>query len=304
MSVIVSIGMPVYNRPIEMIRALDSILNQSFTNFELIISNDNSPNAEIDLIIRRYADNDSRIIYYKQDISLRTVKNFYFVLKQAKGKYFMWLADDDWVDSNYIENCFNFLEINLEYSICEGNCIYHENGIEINSNTSRSYESANKLTRLFSYYYNVSLNGYLYGLIRKSCLDEIKFENEIGYDWEIVGSLFYQGKIMVLNTTSHYITKGGVSNQSNSLNSYFDKSNFISRNFIGLGSSLNCSLYIFKSKVYNLNIFSKILVSITIFLAAYLNTFKWDLLQLKRKAVIFLKINKNGVVFNSKKQVN
>ena len=104
MSVIVSIGMPVYNRPIEMIRALDSILNQSFTNFELIISNDNSPNAEIDSIIRRYADNDSRIIYYKQDLSLRTVKNFYFVLKQAKGKYFMWLADDDWVDSNYIEN--------------------------------------------------------------------------------------------------------------------------------------------------------------------------------------------------------
>ena len=81
MSELVSIAMPIYNRPIEMKRALDSILNQSYSNFELIISNDNSPNPEIDKIVREYAELDNRIKYFKQESSLRTVENYLFVLK-------------------------------------------------------------------------------------------------------------------------------------------------------------------------------------------------------------------------------
>jgi glycosyltransferase involved in cell wall biosynthesis len=209
--------MPIYNRPIEMIKALDSILCQSYSNFELIISNDNSPNPEIDNIVRKYELLDSRIKYYKQNTSLRTVENYQFVLKKASGKYFMWLADDDWLDLYFVENCLNFLENNSDYSICVGNCIYQDNGVVISTNTSRSYTNDSKWVRTISYYHQVSLNGYMYGLIRKSCLDQIEFENEIGFDWEIVGSLFYQGKIKVLNTTAHYITKGGVSNDISSL---------------------------------------------------------------------------------------
>jgi glycosyltransferase involved in cell wall biosynthesis len=127
MSILVSIGMPIYNRPVEMIRALDSILKQSYTNFELIISNDNSPNPEIDIISKNYSNVDNRIKYFKQDNSLMSVDNYAFVLKKATGKYFMWLADDDWIDSNYIDNCVLFLENNQDYSICEGKCIYQDN---------------------------------------------------------------------------------------------------------------------------------------------------------------------------------
>jgi len=302
MSVLVSIAMPIYNRPIEMIRALESILNQSYLNFELIISNDNSPNPEIDTIVKKYVALDSRIKYYKQNTSLRTVENYHFVLNKASGKYFMWLADDDWLDHNFVENCLTFLEKNSDYSVCVGNCIYQDNGVVISSNTSRSDTHESKWLRTIRYYNHVSLNGYMYGLIRKSCLDQIEFENEIGFDWEIVGSLFYQGKIMVLNTTSHYITKGGVSNELSSLTNQFKKNNIISRNFIGLGSSLNCSLYIFKSKVYKVNYIGKIILFLLIFIISYINIIGWDLLTLKRKLVKLLKINKNGVIFNIAKK--
>ena len=302
MSELVSIAMPIYNRPIEMKRALDSILNQSYSNFELIISNDNSPNPEIDKIVREYAELDNRIKYFKQEASLRTVENYLFVLKKSAGKYFMWLADDDWLDVNFVEDCFIFLENNIDYSICEGKCIYQDNGTVIHSNSSISYTSENKWIRAIGYYYNVTLNGYMYGLIRKSCLDQIEFKNEIGFDWEIVGSLFYQGKIKVLDTTSHYITKGGVSNDLSTLTSQFTKTNFLSKNLIGLASSLNCSSYIFKSKVYKLNIFSKSLLFILIFICSYINTIEWDLLHLKRKVVKLLKINKNGVIFKVDKK--
>jgi glycosyltransferase involved in cell wall biosynthesis len=297
MSVLVSIAMPIYNRPIEMIKALDSILCQSYSNFELIISNDNSPNPEIDNIVRKYELLDSRIKYYKQNTSLRTVENYQFVLKKASGKYFMWLADDDWLDLYFVENCLNFLENNSDYSICVGNCIYQDNGVVISTNTSRSYTNDSKWVRTISYYHQVSLNGYMYGLIRKSCLDQIEFENEIGFDWEVVGSLFYQGKIKVLNTTAHYITKGGVSNDISSLINQFKKNNLISRNFIGLGSSINCSFYIFKSKVYKVNLIAKIILSLLVFIISYINLIGWDLLNLKRKVVKLLKINKNGVIF-------
>lgn len=301
MNQLVSIGMPIYNRPIEMKRALDSILSQTYTNFELIISNDNSPNPEIDIIARNYSDVDNRIKYFKQEKSLKTVDNYSFVLKKASGKYFMWLADDDWIDSNFIQDCLEFLENNDDYSICEGKCIYQDNGVILHSNSSKSSFSNSSWYRIINYFFSVSLNGYMYGLIRKSCLDKIEFENEIGFDWQIAGSLFYQGKVKVLDTTAHYITKGGVSNQTSSLSSQFKKSTVISRNFIGLGSSLNCALYIFKSKVYKEGVLLKLLLTILIFSSSYINTLEWDLLYLKRKLVKVLKINKNGVIFNGKK---
>jgi glycosyltransferase domain-containing protein len=301
MSVLVSIAMPVYNRPIEMARALDSILNQSYSNFELIISNDNSPNPEIDSIITKYIQLDRRIRYFKQDSSLRTVENYQFVLKKATGKYFMWLADDDWLDKYFIEKCLDFLEKNSDYSICVGKCIYQDNGVVINSNTNKSCINSRKWARVMSFYYNVTLNGYMYGLLRKKCIDRVEFENEIGFDWEIVGSLFYQGKIMVLDTTKHYITKGGVSNEASTLSSQFKKNNLISRNFIGLGTSFNCSLYVFKSQVYSCNILSKTLLFIIIFVCTFVNTIGWDLLHLKRNIVKILKISKNGVIFNNDK---
>ena len=301
MDKLVTIGFPIFNRPIEMKRALDSLLSQSYSNIEIIISNDNSPNPEIDRIVCEYLNKDSRIKYFLQEKSLRTVENYFFVLQQGKGEYFMWLADDDWLDLSFIENCVSFLESNLDYSVCEGKCIYQDNGVVLHSNSSNSSTSNSRWVRSIKYYLKVSLNGYMYGLIRKSYLDKIEFENEIGFDWQIVGSLFYQGKVKVLDSTAHFLSKGGVSNQTSSLSSQFKKSNFITRNFIGLGSSLNCALYIFKSKVYKEILLYKLLLAILIFISSYMNTLRWDLLFLKRRLVKVLRINKNGVIFNINK---
>ena len=300
---LVTIAMPIYNRPIEMIKAIDSVLGQSYSNFELIISNDNSPNPEIDKIIKIYVEKDTRIKYFSQKSNLKTVANYNFVLNEAQGEYFMWLADDDWIDKDFVEKCFNFLENNLDFSICSGVCVYQDFGVVINRNTSISSTSSNKYLRSVGYYYNVSLNGYMYGLIRKNLLDQIDFFDEVGFDWEIVGSLFFMGKIKILETTSHYISKGGVSNHLSTLSNQFGKSNSIFKNFIGITTSLNCSNYILKSKSYNVNSLAKITLALIVFISSYINVIGWDLLKLKRKIVIFLRINKNGVIFNSDKNI-
>jgi glycosyltransferase involved in cell wall biosynthesis len=102
----VSIGMPVYNGA-EFIRAaLDSLLAQSFGDFELIIS-DNASTDETQTICETYARQDSRITYIRQPRNLGAVPNFLFVLRQARGRYFMWAAHDDIWAENWLETLVN-----------------------------------------------------------------------------------------------------------------------------------------------------------------------------------------------------
>ena len=99
----VSIGMPVYNGELFIREALDSLLAQTFTDFELIIS-DNCSTDGTEAICREYADKDSRIRYVRQAENRGATANFKFVLDEAVGEYFMWAAADDVWDKSWIES--------------------------------------------------------------------------------------------------------------------------------------------------------------------------------------------------------
>lgn len=90
----VSIGMPVYNGEKFIIEALDSILAQTFTDFELIIS-DNASTDGTEAICNDYATRDSRIRYFRQNENAGALFNFKFVLNEARGSFFKWAAVDD-----------------------------------------------------------------------------------------------------------------------------------------------------------------------------------------------------------------
>ena len=103
----VSIGMPVYNGEPFIREALDSLLAQTFTDFELIISDNGSTDAT-ETICKEYAAKDVRIRYVRQLENQGAVTNFLFVLNDAVGECFMWAAADDvwsadWLDALYGE---------------------------------------------------------------------------------------------------------------------------------------------------------------------------------------------------------
>ncbi|MCT7961885.1 glycosyltransferase [Laspinema sp. D1] len=100
--IILSIGMPVYNGVNFINKALDSLLDQTFTNFELIIS-DNASTDETETICGEYAKRDNRIRYIRQPENQGALANFQFVLNEAVGDYFMWAAADDVWDKKWIE---------------------------------------------------------------------------------------------------------------------------------------------------------------------------------------------------------
>lgn len=99
----VSIGMPVYNGERFIREAIDSLLAQTFTDFELIIS-DNASTDQTGTICQEYAKKDSRIRYVRQANNMGASANFKFVLDEAVGEYFMWAAADDLQKNTFIDS--------------------------------------------------------------------------------------------------------------------------------------------------------------------------------------------------------
>ncbi|MSP43449.1 MAG: glycosyltransferase family 2 protein [Alphaproteobacteria bacterium] len=98
---VISIGMPVYNGGAHLAEALESLLAQTFRNFEIILSDNCSTDATPG-IIADYAARDGRIHAVRQRENIGGLPNFRFVLEAANGEYFMWAAYDDWHDPNYL----------------------------------------------------------------------------------------------------------------------------------------------------------------------------------------------------------
>lgn len=98
---LVSIGLCVRNGHDYLRGALDSLLAQTYKNFELVIS-DNASTDGTQAICEEYAKKDSRIRYVRQKENIGSYGNYDFVRKQARGDYFMWAACDDFWDPRFI----------------------------------------------------------------------------------------------------------------------------------------------------------------------------------------------------------
>jgi glycosyltransferase involved in cell wall biosynthesis len=105
----VSIGMPVYNGAVYIREAIASLITQTYFDFELIIS-DNASGDETESICRSFAAADPRIRYIRQARNIGATANFEFVLREAKGRFFMWHASDDVSHPSRIGKCVEVLE--------------------------------------------------------------------------------------------------------------------------------------------------------------------------------------------------
>jgi len=104
-----TIGMPVYNGELFIKKAIKSILDQTFTDFELIISN-NSSTDSTEKICQDFIDKDNRIQIHTQKKNIGIHRNFNFLLSKAKGEYFAWAAVDDYLDNDFMEKNLKILE--------------------------------------------------------------------------------------------------------------------------------------------------------------------------------------------------
>lgn len=113
----VTVGLPVYNGEDYLAEAIESILAQTFRDFELVVS-DNASTDRTSEICRRYAQQDDRIRYHREETNLGGSWNFNRVVELARGEYFRWAAHDDTIRPSYLERCVGVLDADPSVVLC------------------------------------------------------------------------------------------------------------------------------------------------------------------------------------------
>ena len=115
----VSVVMAIYKEPVEWIRlSIDSILNQTFNDFELIIINDNPNRIENNEILNSYAQNDSRVVVISNENNIGLTRSLNKGIKISKGEYIARMDADDIACPQRFEKQIKFLDQNRHIGIC------------------------------------------------------------------------------------------------------------------------------------------------------------------------------------------
>ncbi len=105
----VSVGLPVYNGERYLEESIDSLLGQTYEDFELVIS-DNASTDRTAEICKRYARQDSRVRYIRQSQNIGLAPNHNFVFRQSRGEFFKWAASDDLYARDLLQRCVTALD--------------------------------------------------------------------------------------------------------------------------------------------------------------------------------------------------
>ena len=271
----VTIGIPAYNGAKTIEKAINSILAQTFKDFELIISDDASDD-ETGSICQRYALKDSRIFYVRQVQNIGEYSNSKFLLSKAKGKYFMWLANDDWLSPEFVEVNVSALERNIKFvASTSPNCF---EGEENNPKKHINFNIEGTLKERFVKFLQNAWYSHAiyYSLKRTKVLKSYKNLNSsyIAADWSLNLFLLSKGEI---NRTKEGLIVFGKFGISMSKNPWKDGRRKKIEFFIPLYEFTKYALVLMKNLNYHewLHVFIKLLkANIQAMLDSYKKTIK------------------------------
>ena len=132
MEKLISIILPTYNGAKYIRRAIESVISQTFSDWELLVIDDGSSDGT-ENILKEYINKDHRIIYLKNEINLGIQKTLNRGLKEAKEEYIARIDDDDeWVDEDKLKKQVEFLNNNLDYVLVgTGVIVINEDSVEL-----------------------------------------------------------------------------------------------------------------------------------------------------------------------------
>jgi glycosyltransferase involved in cell wall biosynthesis len=187
------------------------VLTQTHQDFELLIS-DNASEDDTEELCRKYVEHDSRVRYFRQPNNLGPIGNFNWLLAQPQTEFVLMLADDDWLDSDYIAHCLAIIERDQALSIVTGATRYFEGDappdLVLNTNLTESSGSR----RVLRYLRHSWSSAAFYGLLRTSAVkDALPIPNVMGADWIFVSALSFAGQVLTTTDTHLNRTRGGTS---------------------------------------------------------------------------------------------
>ena len=195
----VTVGIPAYNNEATLAATIESVLAQSFKDFELIISDD----CSIDdtwKICRKYSEIDDRIKIIRQTKNLYYL-NFLFLIHKSSARYFVWLAGDDLWSPNYLSSCLLVLDQRPDVVGCTSRCQFTSHGRLVSISDGGAASLQGSWEQNVGAYLRRPYNpDRLYAVFRIGALDAA-FPRKImhAYDWALCAATLKYGKHIVLD---------------------------------------------------------------------------------------------------------
>ena len=147
------------------------------------------------------------------------VSNFNDSIRLASGTYRMWLADDDWLDSNFISSGVSALMSNSNLVMVAGQCKVYRNDESIDIAREIHIENERPAHRVIKHYATVTDNSGFYGLYKAEVVTQVEMaEHMISTDWQFLAAVAFLGKISTINGT--YMHRDGDTGASGNLRAY------------------------------------------------------------------------------------
>lgn len=211
----VSIIVPIYNIKIKLLeKCIDSIINQSLKDIEIILLNDGSSMNEIDKLCKKYLSNDSRVIYInKCNEGCSKTRNL--GVKLAKSKYIIFIDADDYIEQNMVEKLYTQIE-KEKSDVCVCGYFLENNKILLREilpiKNIKDLESALKDGDIFGYPFNkiykkniILDNGILFP-------EDIHMSEDLVFNFKY---FYYCKKISIIDTALYHYLKSGTGASAN-----------------------------------------------------------------------------------------
>lgn len=218
----ISIGMFVYNGESSIREAIDSMLNQTFNDFELIIS-DNASTDNTEEVCREYEKIDSRIRYIRQPTNLGASVNFQIVFDESKGEYFMWAAHDDIKSPDFLELNLQFLQEHLDYVASTSPVRFIDDLPDPVRMGDKTLDQETAADRFLAGLKTWRACGRFYSLIRRAAIVNskvIRHATYVGADIALILELAIKGKLNRLEQGYVALGRNGLSGSGNIFRMY------------------------------------------------------------------------------------
>ena len=215
----ISIIIPVYNVAPYLRCSLDSVISQTFVEFEAILIDDGSTD-ESGIICDEYADKDNRfIVIHQENGGLSSARNT--GLKTCSGEYLCFLDSDDYYESDFLQTMYDCIK-NSDYDFvsCAANFVDEKNKLIRRNNYT--LERAELRGDLFDYYYHSNLieDAAWNKIYRRELFEGLRFKEGIIYeDSEIIIRLLKKARAALFIKEYKYnyrIRKGSILNYEGS----------------------------------------------------------------------------------------
>ena len=195
---LITVGIPTYNRLGTLRRAVGSALAQDCGDVEVLIA-DNASSDGTEGYCRVIAEQEPAVRYIRHPVNHGPTANFNSVLRHARGDYFLFLSDDDWLHPSYASRCVAWLTAHPDHAMAGGHPRYVREDGATAKGLPINLPQAKPARRVHAYLRHVDDGAAIYGVLPRAVADRLSdIRNVVGNDWLFVAEVAALGRVVAL----------------------------------------------------------------------------------------------------------